>query len=93
MADDKLIAARPVYRVLAGLLGLGSALVVNVACGAVIYEKLSGWDWLFVAVFFAAGVFGTAAYGFVAVKGRGPRWLLKFNRDAALRESGPRIGN
>jgi hypothetical protein len=79
-SHDKLIAARPLYRALAGLLCLGEVGVVAGMCGVVIYEQPSGWDWLIVAVFFAAGIIGTGAFGFVAIKGRGPRWLLKWSK-------------
>jgi len=77
---DELIAARPLFRALAALFCLLELWAAVGLCGVVINEPPAGSDWLIVLVGFASIVPGVAASGFVAVTGRGPRWLLKWVR-------------
>lgn len=81
---DKLIAARPFFRVIAALnclIGLYATIgLIVVLCR----EHLSGWELFVVAILGAVAVLFTTICGFVAIKGRGPSFMARFAKIARI---------
>ena len=78
--DTSAISARWPYRLLAALFALLGATACLGAVRAIITEHPSRGDILILLPMFVAIAIGTVAAGFVAIKGRGPLWLLRFKR-------------
>ena len=82
--DTSAIAARWPYRVLAALFALLGAIACFGAIKAVIVERPSRLDLALIFPMLVGCVIGTLAAGFVAIKGRGPLWLLRFMRPNSI---------
>jgi hypothetical protein len=81
--DTSAIAARWPYRLLAALFALLGATACLGAGRAILTEHPSAVDVALISPMIAGCAIGTIAAGFVAIKGRGPLWLLRFRRPSA----------